>query len=81
MRGAPRVHAVNLRKGKLTNCPACEYPHYGRHCTNPACYANPGVSDATKTAWAIRDGVLTAEATERDRVARIRSACFGTVRA
>jgi hypothetical protein len=68
-----------MSRRKLTVCQTCDYPHCGPSCTNPACYANPLVSNATKTAWAIRDRLMTTEAIERDRMSRIRGNCFGVM--
>lgn len=58
---------------KLIVCPSCSYPHRKDcSCPNPACYANPNVSDEVKAGWRARDERLAAESAERDRLAKIR---------
>lgn len=56
----------------LKTCPDCGYPHAGEDCDNPACFANPRVSDAQKAAWRERNERLKAEEAEHQRIADIR---------
>lgn len=56
----------------LTTCPTCTYAHEGDHCTNPACFANPSVSDEQKRNWIELNERLAAEEAERERIRQIR---------
>ena len=57
---------------ELIVCPECGYPHGGPSCPNPACFANPHVSEQQKDAWRERNTRLKAEEAERQRIVGIR---------
>lgn len=56
----------------LKTCPTCTYAYEGDSCTNPACFANPSVTDEQKRAWTERNERLAAEEAERERIRQIR---------
>jgi hypothetical protein len=56
----------------IKTCPTCHYAHDSEHCPNPACFANPSVTDAQKARWTERNERLAAEEAERQRIAAIR---------
>ena len=56
----------------IKTCPTCHYAHVGDHCPNPACFANPSVSDEQKARWTERNERLAAEEADRRRIADIR---------
>jgi len=64
---------MKTRKPRLTQCSECSYPYAGDGCTNPACYANPKVSDATKAIGRERDAIRKAEEAERQRIRDIQA--------
>jgi hypothetical protein len=45
-------------------CPACGYPHAAPACDNPACEANPRVTQAQKDYWATERAKRAARAAE-----------------
>lgn len=56
----------------LTSCPVCTYAHAGLHCPNPACEANPSVTEAQKARWRAENDKRKAEEAERERIRQIR---------
>lgn len=57
----------------METCPECGYPPISHdYCDNPACFANPHVSEAQKASWRERNLRLKAEEEERQRIADIR---------
>lgn len=56
----------------LTTCPTCSYAHEGDSCTNPACFANPSVTDAQKQRWTEERERREADEAERERIRQIR---------
>lgn len=56
----------------LTTCSTCHYAHEGPSCPNPACFANPSVSEVQKARWTERNERLAAEEAERERIRSIR---------
>jgi hypothetical protein len=56
----------------LRTCPSCHYAHEGEHCPNPACFANPSVSETQKARWTAEREKREAEEAERQRIRDIR---------
>lgn len=56
-------------------CDVCTYPAFQRTdaCDNPACVANPSVSESQKNRWRAEREKYEAEEAERDRVRKIRN--------
>ncbi len=52
-------------------CPTCNYPHETEHCPNPACPANPALSDEVKARIAERHERHLAEVAEREERMRL----------
>lgn len=61
---------------KYRTCKSCSYPFAGKSCPNPACFANPNVSEETKADWRIRDAARLAEEAEREHLRRMRNLSF-----
>lgn len=55
-------------------CEVCTYPSFRRHdaCDNPACFANPSVSQRQKDKWRAERDKRDAEESERKRLRNIR---------
>lgn len=57
----------------MTTCNTCGYPpRHGPECDNPACVANPCVSDAQKARWQAEAARRAADEAERRRIRDIR---------
>lgn len=57
-------------------CSACGTAQRGTVCNNPACFDNPNVPQATKDYWRAEIARRQTEQAERDRLNRIRGACY-----
>lgn len=58
-------------------CSTCHYPHPGDDCANPACPANPSLSDAARQLIAERSAQHAADEAERSERMRLYRSSFG----
>jgi hypothetical protein len=57
-------------------CATCGYPTSSSECDNPACAGNPSIPAHIKQQRAEQAIKQAAEQAEREKLARIRNACF-----
>lgn len=53
-------------------CTSCGHPHKPEACDNPACYANPSISEERKAVWRAETKRRDVEEAERERIRKIR---------
>jgi hypothetical protein len=61
----------------VSTCDTCHYPYEGEGCPNPACPANPSLTDEHREAIAARTAQHAIEEAERSERMRLYRSSFG----